>query len=234
MAEGAFLEARGLSYSHPGAEFRAVDDLGFGIPKGSLLAICGENGSGKSTLLDLLAGHLEPSSGSILIDGREASKASSALRLLPQNIDYFLLGSTVEEEIGLSVGKGEGFREGVEALSNEWGFSGRLEDRVDSLSGGEKKRLALLGALASRPLAFFLDEPFSGLDWRSSESLASSLSLVKGSGETIILSTHDPGLVAPFTDYWLFLSRGKGHFFTGDRKALEGMFARFGVRPFPL
>ncbi|MDR2198826.1 MAG: energy-coupling factor ABC transporter ATP-binding protein [Deltaproteobacteria bacterium] len=209
-----------------------MSGLAFSLPKGACLVICGENGSGKSTLLDLLSGYREPLKGIIEIEGKKASSIRGELALLPQNIDYFLLGQTVEEELGLSAADVKDDQEGALSLASAWGFSSASRTRVDALSPGEKKRLALIGALSGRPRALFLDEPFSGLDWSGTVTLTGDLRRLKERGETVILSTHEPGLVGDVADYWLFVSKELAPFFTGDRKELESRFAEYKVRPF--
>jgi ABC-type multidrug transport system ATPase subunit len=227
---GIVLSARGLGFSYPGGD-PLIEGLDLDLDRGGLLTVIGANGAGKSTLLDLLAGLRAPSVGTVEIFGeREGEKG--AMSLLPQNVDYFLLGLTIEEEIGLSVKGREDVKERVDSLARQWGFSGRLGERVESLSGGEKKRLALLGALSGRPDVVFLDEPFSGLDWEGTQTLLADISSLKDRGETLVLVTHEPGLVAGITDSWLLLARGKKPVLAGSGKDLEGLLAPAGVRPF--
>lgn len=226
MGEPA-IRAEGLGYSYPGGG-PVIEGLSLELGKGSLLAVLGANGSGKSTLLDLLAGLREPTSGKL-----EILPGGGECRLLPQNVDYFLLGQTVGEEIGLSLAgldKDARAKE-EERLASRWGFLGRLQEPVDSLSGGEKKRLAILGALSGKPRALFLDEPFSGLDWEGSLALAGSLASLREAGETVVLATHEPGLVKGFADVWLLLSRDRGHRLTSDQGELAGLLAEYKLRP---
>ena len=227
-----YISASNLAFSHPGGG-PLFQNLTFELPKGSALVVSGANGSGKSTLLDVLAGQREPSAGTVTVSGEMAAGAAPRLRLLPQNIDCFLLGATVSEEIGLSVPeKGRKERgEKILGLASAWGFRDKLESPVESLSGGEKKRLALIGALSGEPLALFLDEPFSGLDWPGALTLAESLARLKKSGETIVAATHEPALLRGFADRFLLLSPEKGHLLAESFGEAAQSFAGYGVRP---
>jgi ABC-type multidrug transport system ATPase subunit len=234
-AQAAALAASGLSYALPGG-IPLFEGLGFSLPKGSFLTVLGANGSGKSTLLDILAGLRAPFAGTVELGGLALGAKGQGPVLLPQDIDCFLLGATVGEEIMISLAGapgrgGKGLSPSAGELAAGWGFGGRLDVPVADLSGGEKKRLALLGALSGGPPALLLDEPFAGLDWAGSRLLAESLAGLKAKGETIVMATHEPGLAKGFTDLWLLLSRDLGHSLTGDISELPGLLERYGLRP---
>jgi biotin transport system ATP-binding protein len=228
--ESAAIIVKSLSFSYEDGK-PLIDNLTFELPGGTLLSVLGANGTGKSTLLDLLAGIREPLSGTVEIAGNMASSVERKLSLLPQNIDYFLLGQNVLEEIELSVRKLKDTKESAATLASAWGLEGKLDDYVENLSGGEKKRLALIGALASRPLALFLDEPFSGLDWPGTKTLLGDLVSLKAQGLTIVLVSHEPSLLLDLSDYFLLLSRDKGPYFTSDQEELKERLELYGVRP---
>jgi NitT/TauT family transport system ATP-binding protein len=223
----AKIKVKGLSFSYK-EKAPLFTDLSFELFKGEALCVLGSNGCGKSTLLDILAGLKEPLQGSVTIDGESSIKIVHKLRLLPQNIDYFLLGQSVGEELELSL---KDDQTEVESLAEAWGLTGMLDEYVDTLSGGEKKRLALIGALASDPLVLFLDEPFSGLDWNGTKTLINDLKTLKQRGETLVLVSHDPSVLLDVCECFLLMSKDKGYVFTRDLSELKNNLEKYGVRP---
>jgi biotin transport system ATP-binding protein len=204
--------------------------VSFEAASGELLVLAGANGSGKSTLLALLAGLLAPDSGEILVDGEGGPAARDFLRtrsaLLPQNIDHWLLGETGREDLTLGLDLGEE-AEMVAGLVRHWGLESFLDQPVETLSLGQKKRLALASALARRPAAVFLDEPLSGLDWPGVRAALDDLARLKAEGVVTVLVTHEPALLAGLADAWLLLKQD-GHLFGRD---LTPHFESFGLRP---
>ncbi|MDR1049570.1 MAG: energy-coupling factor ABC transporter ATP-binding protein [Deltaproteobacteria bacterium] len=233
VADGRRLSVRGLSFSYPDRD-PVFADLSFELGSGEILGLAGGNGSGKSTLLDLLAGILEPDSGEITLacsGGPTGLPRRTAL--LPQNVDHWLLGATPREDLELALGfdrpepgdKGAGVLE----AAGVWGLSDILDEPVESLSVGQKKRLALASALAGNPDLLLLDEPFAGLDWPGSLTLLDDLSRLPKEGVAVVLATHDPELVSRLVGRWLLLKPGEYLLASGD-EAREN-FRRFGVRP---
>jgi ABC-type multidrug transport system ATPase subunit len=229
--ESAVLKVKGLCFAYDDGP-PLFDNLSFELKKGTLLTVSGANGSGKSTLLDLLFGQKEPLSGTIEVMGKKASLQTKNLGLLPQNIDYYLLGQSVSEEIELSTNNPDKSAHEAKELASAWGLTEKLGSYVDTLSGGEKKRLALIGALAGSPLILFLDEPFSGLDWGGTLTLLEDLKTLKAKGQTVVLVTHDPSLLFKITDFWLLISTKLGHFFSDNLENIKSRLSSYGVRPF--
>jgi biotin transport system ATP-binding protein len=206
--------------------------VSFEAASGEFLVLAGANGSGKSTLLALLAGLLAPDSGEIRVDGEGGSAALDFLRtrsaLLPQNIDHWLLGETGREDLTLGLDlRREGAAEFVSDLVRRWSLASFLDQPVETLSLGQKKRLAMAAALAGRPAAVFLDEPLAGLDWPGVEDALADLGRLKSSGLLTVLVTHEPDLVAGLADNWLLLKNG-AHLFGRN---LAPHFAAYGLRP---
>jgi biotin transport system ATP-binding protein len=225
------LEARALTFGYgPGTP--VLREVSFEAASGELLVLAGANGSGKSTLLAILAGLLSPDSGELAVDGDSGPAARDFLRtrsaLLPQNIDHWLLGETGREDLtlGLDLRRTEE-AEMAAALVRHWGLESFLDQPVETLSLGQKKRLALASALARRPAAVFLDEPLAGLDWPGVQAALADLARLKSSGVVTVLVTHEPALVAGLADSWLLLKRG-GHLFGRD---LAPHFEAYGLRP---
>ena len=227
------LTARALTFGYD-PKVPVLRELNFEVVSGELLVLAGANGSGKSTLLALLAGLLTPDSGEMEVDGAGGQAARDFLRthsaLLPQNVDHWLLGETVREDLtlGLNLRQTEE-AEMVDSLVRHWGLEPFLDQPVETLSLGQKKRLALAAALARRPAAVFLDEPLTGLDWPGLRAALADLARLKASGVITVLVTHEPALVAGLADRWLLLKKS-GHLFGRD---LAAHFDDYGLRALP-
>ncbi|MDR3038921.1 MAG: ATP-binding cassette domain-containing protein [Candidatus Adiutrix sp.] len=226
------LEARALTFGYgPGAP--VLRELNFEAVSGELLILAGANGSGKSTLLGLLAGLLQPEAGELLVNGAGGRAAREFLRrssaLLPQNIDHWLLGETGREDLTLGLNlKEAGAAEFLDDLIRHWDLAPFLDRPVETLSLGQKKRLALAAALARRPAAVFLDEPLAGLDWPGLRAALADLARLKAAGVVTVLVTHEPALVAGLADRWLLLKNGGEYLFGRD---LARHFEAYGLRP---
>ena len=153
--EAATAELRITGLSHRWANGQTVlDDCNLVIPKPGLWMLVGCNGSGKSTLFRLIAGLIEPQSGSIITDHRSA--------LVFQNPDHQLLLPSCSSDLLLGMDQGLGNserRERIRLRLEELGLAGLERRPIHALSGGQKQRLAIAGALASEASLLLLDEP---------------------------------------------------------------------------
>ena len=225
------LSARALTFGYdPGRP--VLREVSFETVSGEVLVLAGANGSGKSTLLAILAGLLTPDSGALEVDGQGGPAARDFLRtrsaLLPQNIDHWLLGETGLEDLTLGLDlRSKETAEVVAGLIRHWDLEYFLDQPVETLSQGQKKRLALAAALARRPAAVFLDEPLAGLDWPGVRAVLADLTRLKALGVLTVLVTHEPALVAGLADRWLLL-RADSHLFGRD---LAPHFEAYGLRP---
>jgi cobalt/nickel transport system ATP-binding protein len=192
--------------------------LDFVVNRGERVTILGGNGSGKTTLLYHILGLLVPNEGKVVVFGINPAEQYNTVRerigVLLQNVDDQILSPTVWDDISFSprnygYGKEETHRM-VEQILEELGIT-HLRDKIcHYLSGGEKRKVALAGALVMRPELLILDEPFEGLDNRSRAELVTLLNKFHGDGMTIMMSTHDLNLVAAFADRVYVLARGRG------------------------
>ena len=191
------LELDGLVHEYGDA--RAVDGVSLSIPDGQFLVLCGANGSGKSTLVRHLNGLLEPDAGRVLVNGTAATEDPVAARTtvgmaFQEPRDQFVaatVGGDVRfgpENLGLD--HAEIDRRAEEALAAV-GLDGRGDDRIETLSGGERERLAVAGALAMEPDHLVLDEPFTGLDAPARDRLLGHLRELHADGTGLIVVTHD-------------------------------------------
>ncbi|MFF0146010.1 cobalt/nickel transport system ATP-binding protein [Amycolatopsis sulphurea] len=204
------LEARGLTAGYPGAP-RVLRDVALRIDRGVRLALMGANGSGKSTLLRCLSGALRPDAGEIVADGAVLRRGKRALtghrqyvQLVLQDPDDQLFAADVVQDVSFGpVNLGLGPDEvaaRVEEVLAALGISALAGRPVHHLSFGQRKRVALAGALAMRPAVLLLDEPTAGLDPRGVTALLRTLDALGAAGTTVVMATHDADLVWRWAD----------------------------------
>ncbi|MBF0241176.1 MAG: ABC transporter ATP-binding protein [Desulfamplus sp.] len=178
---------------------RGLKNISFSVESGEFIIVAGKNGSGKSTLFRHLNGLLSPTSGKILIHGKDVSSniryARQVVGMIFQDADCQIVGQTVFEDaafgpenLGLSFE--EVNKRTTKALA-ELGLIHLKDQNPATLSGGEKRRLAIAGVLTMRPDVVVLDEPFANLDYAGTSELLSAILWLNKAGHTIILSTHD-------------------------------------------
>jgi cobalt/nickel transport system ATP-binding protein len=207
-----------LKHVYPDTTEIHMCGLDFVVNRGERVVILGGNGSGKTTLLYHILGLLAPDEGRVAVFGINPAEAYNTVRerigVLLQNVDDQILSPTVGDDVSFTprnYGYGKEETRGmVDQILEELGI-GHLRDRIcHYLSGGEKRKVALAGALVMRPELLILDEPFEGLDNRSRVELVTLLNKLHGDGMTIMMSTHDLNLVAAFADRVYVLARGRG------------------------
>jgi iron complex transport system ATP-binding protein len=206
--DGAILSASGLSFSYNGSLGDAVHDLSLSIPGGAITAILGPNGSGKTTLLRLLLGVLRPRQGTIRVAGRPQDsysrrELSRLVGLVPQDehipfdfsiLEYVLLGRA--PYLGPLATPAEADTHLALDALNAAGLEGMHERPLPNLSGGERQLVVLARALAQQPHILLMDEPTAHLDLGNQGRLLAIVRDLAASGKTVVLTTHDPNLVA--------------------------------------
>jgi len=193
--------------------------LDFVVGHGRRVALLGPNGSGKTTLLFHLVGILRPSEGAVSVMGvdpaHDFAKVRRRIGVVLQNVDEQLLAPTVWDDVSFSPRQyglpKEEVRERTEGALALLGI-GHLRDKVPHyLSGGEKRKVAIAGALVLDPELLILDEPFEGLDPRARREVLDLLNRrVAERGMTMIISTHDVNFVPEMADEVYVLAHG-GH-----------------------
>lgn len=209
------LDCQGVTVCVPGRTL--VRDLDVALRPGTLVAVLGRNGAGKSSLLHTLAGLRPPASGRIRVLGRPVEEWSRRelarhLALLPQGGEDPFPGTVLETALvgrhpHLDFWQWESDEDRAIAARclAEVELAG-LEDRdVASLSGGERRRLAVASVLAQEPRLYLLDEPTQQLDPRHELQLLERFRELSSSGRTVVTSLHDAGLAARFSDDSLLL-----------------------------
>jgi biotin transport system ATP-binding protein len=229
------IEVRDLVHRY--GEERAVDGVSLEVADGECLLLAGANGSGKTTLVRHFNGLLEPDEGSVLVDGRpvaeDAVRARTRVGMTFQDPRDSFVSATVGADVAfgpenLGLPRAEIDRRVRESLSAV-NLDGREGARIDALSGGERARVAVAGALAMEPDHLVLDEPFAGLDWPSRRSVVERLRKLHADGTGLVVVTHDlrdlgwGDRVAVMRD---------GRIATeGAPQAVEGRLSDLGVRP---
>jgi putative ABC transport system ATP-binding protein len=217
------LELRELVKHYPavgGEPVRAVDGVSLSVSPGEMVALYGPSGSGKTTLLLMVAALLEPTSGAVLVNGRDVSSLTeqeasryrlSELGFVRQNFDLLPGVSAIDNAV-LKLLKSVRWREAhrrVSPLLERLGLGERLEHRAEMLSMGERQRVMIARALSTEPQLLLADEPTGSLDsQRSSEVLELLRELCRERGVAIVLVSHDP-LAAGYADRVLALRDGK-------------------------
>ena len=225
------LAARDLHFRYPGG-VAALSGLDLDIAAGQTLAILGPNGSGKTTLFLHLNGSLRPDRGEIHIDGRPAGYDRRALTrwrtkvgLVLQDPDDQVFAGTVFQDVSfgpLNLGLGEvEVRERVENSLAALHITGLASRPIHMLSLGQKKRVAIAGALAMAPQVLVLDEPTAGLDPHGTVHLLAALRRLTAGGTTIVYATHDVDLACAWSDRVALFSDGRV-FAEGASEAILG------------
>ena len=208
-------------YKMGNVEVKALLDVSLAIKKGDITCIMGKSGSGKSTLLRQFGLIDRPTSGQIVLDGRDATRLSdgarSKLRLtyLGYIFQEFALISelTAHENVylpGMMLGdKAADYRKRAKELLEVVGLGKRINHKPRELSGGEQQRVAIARALINNPRILFADEPCANLDTRSSELIMGTLvKLNKELGVTIVFVSHDPDDKG-YASKFIFLKDGR-------------------------
>jgi cobalt/nickel transport system ATP-binding protein len=184
------------------------------------IALLGSNGAGKTTLLLHMNGSLRPRSGSVHLDGVPAGYDSGALRIWRQRValvlqdpDDQLFAATVAEDVSfgpmnLRLDRAEVDARVASALA-DMNITDLADRATHALSFGQRKRVAIAGALAMQPRILVLDEPTAGLDPAATQHLLAALQRLSDRGVQIVFSTHDADLAYAFADHLVLLQRGR-------------------------
>ncbi len=175
-----------------------LDGVSLHVDKGEIVAVLGPSGAGKSTLLRVIAGLIRPDSGVVMLDDVDITDRPAHLRNIGMMFQDEQLFPHLDVAANVAFGprmhrwSASSIAERVEELLNIVGLAGFGERRVDRLSGGEKKRVALARSLAPRPAVLLLDEPLTGLDRELHDRLIGELGdVLRTTATTAVLVTHD-------------------------------------------
>lgn len=185
-----------------GNKVEALRDINFRVEQGEYVAIMGESGSGKTTLLNILAALDRPTSGRVLLDGRELSRIKeSAMAAYRRNnlgfvfqdfnlLDTFTLADNIYLPLVLAGRPYKEMHDRLIPIAETLGIEKLLKKYPYEVSGGEKQRAAVARALITGPRLILADEPTGALDSRSSDELLRLFSQINRVGQTILMVTH--------------------------------------------
>jgi energy-coupling factor transport system ATP-binding protein len=204
-------------------EKKALDSINIEIDEGEFIGLIGHTGSGKSTLVQHLNGLMKPTSGNIIIDGKDITHKDTKLKLIRQKVglvfqypEHQLFEETIYKDISFgpkNLGLDEReiekrVKESMELVGLDYGT---LKDRSPfELSGGQKRRVAIAGVIAMKPKILILDEPTAGLDPKGRDEILGEIQKLYKKGDiTIILVSHSMEDIAKLVDRILVMHRGK-------------------------
>jgi len=212
----------------------AVEELSLSVNRGEFISLLGPSGCGKTTSLQMIAGFVEPTGGSIVLDGRDVSRVPAnkrGLGLVFQNYALFPHMTAAENvSFGLEmqrVKKDEREARVAEALKLV-GLSHLADRHPARMSGGQQQRVALARALVIRPSVLLLDEPLSNLDAKLREEMQLELrSIQRTIGTTTILVTHDQSEALALSDRIVVMNQGRVEQVAEPFQAYEGPASHF-------
>ncbi len=192
--ENPILRITALNKFYSGG-FQALKDINLQIEKGEILALLGPNGAGKTTLISVVCGIVNPSSGSVSVDGfdiiKDFRKTRSIIGLVPQELttdSFETVFNTVSFSRGL-FGKPPSPSH-IEKVLRSLSLWDKKDNMIMTLSGGMKRRVLIAKALSHEPTVLFLDEPTAGVDVSLRKDMWQIVRELKEEGVTIILTTH--------------------------------------------
>ena len=198
----------------------ALDGVSFTIDKGEFVFVVGASGSGKSTMIRLLLKELEPTSGRIIVGGRDLGRLKhSKVPLLRRNVgcvfqDFKLLPNrTTAENVAYALKvqgeSGNEIRRKVPDVLNLVGLAHKMNSKPDELSGGEQQRVSIARAVVNHPPLLICDEPTGNLDPDTSVGIMQLLYTINRTGTTILMATHDREMVDKMRRRVIALDQGK-------------------------
>lgn len=198
----------------------AMDNVNLRIEKGEFVFLVGPSGSGKSTFLKLMIKEEEPSSGKILIDGKDITRLKKKdIPYLRRKIGFvfqdfrLLYDRTVAENITFALRIIEASEKEIKTqlrtVLQMVGLTGKENYYPNQLSGGEQQRVALARALATKPPILIADEPTGNLDPQTAEEIFKTLLEINARGTTILVVTHAKDIVNELSKRVIALDHGK-------------------------
>lgn len=213
----AFISIRNLgkSYESDKTTTVAIEDFSLDIRRGELVSIVGPSGCGKTTLLRMIAGLMEPTTGTITIDGRPCDRPGADRGMVFQDYALFPWRSVRKNvEFGLEIAgvpKEERTRRSDELLDMV-GLENFADARIHELSGGMKQRVALARSLATNPDVILMDEPFGALDAQTRNLMQEELvRILQRTNQTVLFITHSVDEAIFVSDRIVVLSKRPSH-----------------------
>jgi len=231
------LEINHLTHRYPDGN-GGIFDINFSVTKGEFILIAGQNGSGKTTLIRHLNGLIAPQEGRILLQGRDIFKNLTHTRktvgMVFQDADTQIVCDTVYDEVAfgpenLNLERSLINKKVIQVL-DQLDLTGLKHRNPATLSGGEKRKLAIAGILAMDPEVIVFDEPFANLDHPGTQSILAVISGLNKNGHTIIMATHDVETVLHSASRLIIMARGRIAI-EGSITQMVGHLESHGIKP---
>lgn len=221
------LECDGLTKNY--GQTPALYNVSFRVEAGGVVGLLGPNGSGKSTFIKLAMGMLQPSAGTVLVDGQKPGPATKAVTAYLPDVNFLAEWMRVDQALSYSADFFADFRmDKAEALLTRLGIG--LKQKIKTLSKGNKEKLGLILTMARDAKLYILDEPIAGVDPAAREFILDTVMSNKPEGSTIFLCTHLIADIEPILTHAIFLNRGtvalmgSKEELCGEEKTLDGIF----------
>lgn len=211
-----------LQYDCEGQKTDVLQDITLSIDRGEFIGIMGRTGCGKTSLVQLIAGLLTPTSGQVLIDGKDINDKKydktilrSKLGYVFQYPEYQLFENTVYRDVAFALKYSHLSKKEKEARVRQaledmgFAFEQIREQSPLALSGGEKRRVAIAGVLAAQPEILILDEPIAGLDPKARDAFLKLLKRMHAQGTTILMISHNADALSACAERLLVIDEGK-------------------------
>ena len=208
-----------VTMTYPGQQRAALEDVTVEIEKGEFVFLVGASGSGKSTFLRMVLRESRPTQGKVFVAGKEINRLAGwkvpALRRQIGTVfqDFRLLpNKTVSQNVAFAlqvIGRPrEEIRTVVPEVLDMVGLDGKGDRMPDELSGGEQQRVAIARAFVNKPMILIADEPTGNLDPNTSVGIMKLLDRINRTGTTVLMATHDSGVVDQMRKRVIELSGG--------------------------
>lgn len=212
----SIIQVNNLYKKYKEADFFSVNNLSLEIIENEIFGILGPNGAGKTTLISMLCGLVKPTSGSFIIDNFSYDKKANSIKkiigVVPQ--EYALYPTLTAKENLLYFGsmyglKGKDLHKKVEDALEHLGLLKFANKKIDTFSGGMKRRINLIAGILHNPKILFLDEPTVGVDVHSKNVIIDYLKDLNAKGTTIIYTSHHLTEAQDFCTKIAIIDRGK-------------------------
>jgi len=212
----SIIQISNLSKIYKDAETYSLNDFSLDVKEGQIFGLLGPNGAGKTTLISILCGLVKPTSGSFTIDNLTYAKNTNEIKkiigVVPQ--EYALYPTLTARENLLYFGsmyglKGKNLKEKVSDSLDFLGLLKFADKRIETFSGGMKRRVNLIAGILHNPKVLFLDEPTVGVDVQSKNAIIDYLKTLNSNGTTIIYTSHHLAEAQDFCTDIAILDHGK-------------------------